>query len=144
MVVLAKLFHCQKRVTRFFKKRGNPFSHPEVPKSSQNSVIWSVFGSYQEQNNAIYDVFLPCSRPTPFEFPVCVLRFQLLVPASAFFQVAHLTSRQQSQSGTWETVVITLYYIYGVYMYIYCRSIYLYIIYIYYIYTLGYIYYIII
>ena len=56
---MLKLFHCQKRVARFKKKRGNPFSHPEAPKSSQNSVIWSVFGSYQEQNNAIYDVFLP-------------------------------------------------------------------------------------
>ncbi len=38
---LLKLFHCQKRVARFFKKRGNPFSHPEAPKSSQNSVIFS-------------------------------------------------------------------------------------------------------
>ena len=38
---------------------GNPFSHPEAPKSSQNTVICSVFGPYQEQNNAIYDVFLP-------------------------------------------------------------------------------------
>ena len=31
-------------------------------KEPKNTVICSVFGSYQEQNNAIYDVFLP-SQP---------------------------------------------------------------------------------
>ena len=35
------------------KKKGN------LLKSSQNTVIWSVFGACQEQSNAIYDVILP-------------------------------------------------------------------------------------
>ena len=61
LVVLAKAISLPKKGCRpiFFKKKGNPFSHPEAQKSSQNTVIWSVFGSYQEQNNAIYEVFLP-------------------------------------------------------------------------------------
>ena len=63
VVVLAKAISLPKKGCPIKKKRGSPFSHPEAPKSNQNTVIWSVFGSYQEQNNAIYDVFLPWGAP---------------------------------------------------------------------------------
>ena len=60
---MLKLFHCQKRVARFFLKKGNPFSHPEAPKSSQNSVIWSV-SRCSSSLSSLSSSFSFCSFPS--------------------------------------------------------------------------------
>jgi len=53
VVVLAKAISLPKKGCSIQKKKGSLFSHPEARKSSQNTAICSVFGPYQEQNNAI-------------------------------------------------------------------------------------------
>ena len=40
-------FNCQKRVARFFKKMGNPFSHPEAPKSCH---LYPKFTNYTHES----------------------------------------------------------------------------------------------
>ena len=50
VVVLAKAISLPKKGCPILKKRGNPFSHPEAPKSSQNTVVFVVSCLY----------FLPC------------------------------------------------------------------------------------